>query len=388
MKNNVIKFNIAGIIQFIIIFLLYSTVIFNLQEYAKYFNLTAITDKVSIIYKIGKDLGIILIIFIAFINTIRTHKLPILFPLFYILFIYLIGLSILSDNIMLIMAGCRWILPIFLILALFPYIDYSFMLRITKVLYHLILIQVILQIIQMFIMPPIAGVNFLGLSARNTGFFMYPGPAGLFANVCFCFFAVFKKYKFSYILVFVSVIMAMSSTGAFIFFILLFFIKFYHSRFFKLLCLTLPIFAFFIFINLDTITGRNEGDTMTSGSMRVEILSESINNASLISTKFGTATNTAVSMNIKDSFIADSTYTSIITNMGFLVFFVILLMLSIAIYYAYINKRLDIILFLIVFGLGSITIITFEFFPVNILMPLIITYYIKQSLQHKSVQSI
>ena len=127
---------------------------------------------------------------------------------------------------------------------------------------------------------------------------------------------------------------------------------------------------------------------MTSGSMRVEILSESINNASLISTKFGTATNTAVSMNIKDSFIADSTYTSIITNMGFLVFFVILLMLSIAIYYAYINKRLDIILFLIVFGLGSITIITFEFFPVNILMPLIITYYIKQSLQHKSVQSI
>lgn len=379
MTFGIIKFKFRNIVQNIIIILICLTLIFNLQEYASYLGLTAITNKVSIIYKIGKDLGFLLIIFIAIVGSIYSKKIPRITPPFYVLFLSIIGLSLLNGNLMLSVAGYRWILPIFLILAIYPYIDLDFIKNLTKVLYYLMIVQVTLQILQMFFMPPIAGTNFLGLSARNTGFFVYPGPTGLFANVCLCFFEAFKKFRFSTLLVIISVILSMSSTGAFILFTLLFFIKFYHKRYFKLLCLLLPFFLFFIFINLDTITGRSKGDTMISGGTRFEILLESITNATLISTQFGTATNTAVSMKLEDAFIADSTYISLITNFGFIGFSIILFMLILAIFYAFFKKKLDLILFLIVFGLGSISIITFEFFPINLLMPIIIAFYIKDS---------
>ena len=100
----------------------------------------------------------------------------------------------------------------------------------------------------------------------------------------------------------------------------------------------LPVFLFLIFINLDTITGRSEGDTMISGGTRLEILLESIENATFISNEFGTATNTAVSLELENAFIADSTYTSLITNLGFFVFFILLFIIIFAVYYAFYKK--------------------------------------------------
>ena len=75
----IVKLNFAALIKGITILLLISIFVFNIQEYAFYLNITSITNKISFIYKIGKDLGFILIIALSFFHCIYIKKISIFF---------------------------------------------------------------------------------------------------------------------------------------------------------------------------------------------------------------------------------------------------------------------------------------------------------------------
>lgn len=374
----IVKLNFADLIKGITILLLISIFVFNIQEYAFYLNITSITNKISFIYKIGKDLGFILIITLSFFHCIYIKKISIFFPFFYSLILYILCAILLTNNIMLALSGIRWILPIFLILCYIPYIDKEFMEKVTKTLYYLLIVQVIFQVLQILFMPPIYGTNILGLSARNPGFLVYPSTAGLFANTCFIFCYIFKKNKLYIPLVVLSLLICMSSTGMFIFLIICFFLKIFESKHFKLLLISLPLIAIVIFANLDTLTGREAGSSDISSGTRIEILKESLNDISIISDKFGTATNTAVGLNIKDSFIADSSYTSVLVNLGGIGIFFVLTFLGFVAIYSLKRRRKDILLFLILWALGGVSIIITENFPMNLLFAISVSYYLKR----------
>lgn len=372
---------IYKVIRTISIVLIALTIIFNLQEYAYFLNLADKAQNISFTYKIGKDVGFSLIIFISLCYNIYRKKVAVIFPFFFFLTIYVTLCCLFSNDLLLCLSGIRWLFPVFLIYFLFPYVDRNFMVKVSQVLSFLLIVQVVFQLIQLLAMPPVNGTNALGLSARTPGLFVHPSAAGFFANVCLLFNRNFGRIScYYYFLVILSLLLAMSSTGTFIFFIIVLFIRIYKSKYFSLLAVLTPFLFYILFSNLDAVTGREQGSSNVSGGTRIEILKNCIEHTELISTSFGTATNAAVNLHKKDAFIADSTYTSVYVNMGLLAFAVMLLMILYAFVYVFRKGSEEMILFLLVYILGSISIIVFEIFPMNFILSISVAYYLKNAL--------
>ena len=376
------------IVHIIIYFLIIGIFILNSPEYAYNLGIIPVRLEDSPFYiKIGKDLGVILLVIIGYIHILYRRKIHINQSYFVFFPIYIVLCCMLTQDRTLCIAGIRWILPFILIGTLFSYINEDFIKKIAKILFPLLLIQLGTQFLELFVMPQIDGTNFLGLAARVPGLFYAPNAAANFVLLSYYIIQTFSSNKvvknITTILSFVSLLLMMSSTGTFIFILLILFRKYYSSKYFKLFLLISPIIVILIFSNLDTLTGRSEGSTTESGSVRLSILEDCINKTTIISSNFGEATNSAIGLDLDRAFIADSNLIALYHNLGVIGFLFIISIFAYSFMFAWVKKRIDLLQFLIMFFLLNIPAILFEVYPTNILCCIIISYFLKKESDRK-----
>lgn len=336
----------------------------------------ASTSTISSFYKIWKDIAFSIILLLGIVLIIRNNNLNRKIHIFYFILLCLIFSSVFyTTDILLLFIGIRWCMPLFLIIPFLISVDNAFMEKVTRVLFCLLIFQVISQIVELGIMPAIYGNRF-------PGFFIYPSGAGIFAVICFLFCYVFKyRIRIAFLLALVSLIMAKSTAGIAIFIALCGTIRgCRNSKVFVMTFFLLPLVIYAMASNLEIITGRSVTDLSVSGGTRMEIFESNMETFSMFPEKFGTATNTAVILNLNGAFIADSTYTSVLVNLGIIGLLIMLLIIAFFLIYAITKKELDIMLFLIAFTLGGISVIIWELFPINLLFPVSIAYFVKREL--------
>lgn len=380
----------AKIVHIIIYFLLIGIIIFNSPEYAYNLGIIPVRLEDSPFYiKIGKDLGVILLVLIGYIHILVKRKVHVYQSYFVFFPIYVILCCLFTQDRTLCIAGIRWILPFILMGLLFPYINEDFLKKTAKILFILLLIQFGTQCLELFVMPQIDGTNFLGLAARVPGLFYAPNAAANFVLLSYFIIQTFLSNNtiknITTIMAFISLLLMMSSTGTFIFILLILFRKYYSSKYFKLFLLISPIIVLLIFSNLDILTGRSEGSTTESGSVRLTILEDCIKKTTIISNNFGEATNSAIGLDLDRAFIADSNLIALYHNLGIVGFLFIISIFAYSVMFAWIKKRTDLLQFLIMFFLLNIPAILFEVYPTNILCCIIIAYYLRKESDRKKI---
>jgi len=375
-------------IQWLILLSIYLIPIFSINEQLFFYGLVTEQDS-NILLKIGKDIIFILIYIEALVHYVRRNKYPKYIIFFSVLFILIFSSIILTRNIILIMGGLRWCHLFFLILFLHRIADDEFLYKFYKAIKFIFYIHISSQIFELFVMPPLyGGISIMGLTARVPGIFTYPSTAAVYTCSFYLLYLLFEKKKtfISLVLIFASLAMAMSSTGVIIALGL-----FYVDLLKKLKSIKVTIFTFLfiipvILINLDSITGRNEGDSEISGKERISILSDAIENTEIISTSFGSASNTAYSLNIDNSFIADSALVSIYVNLGLLGFIILSIPLLVAVLYI-LKFNLDRLCLFVIWSFGvSLPTIIMESFPANIIMAILINYFYERGILHKEMR--
>jgi len=126
-KNRLMAFNVKNMISGLVLTLLLLTPIFNIQESLALIlggivnNSVALT---SIYIKALKDLGFILMILIGFIGILKRRSIN---KVGFVILLYII-LIILTEffykyNLLIFLAGFRWLMPIILMIFLIPYVE-------------------------------------------------------------------------------------------------------------------------------------------------------------------------------------------------------------------------------------------------------------------------
>lgn len=336
------------------------------------------------ITKYIKDFGMILIVFIVLLRLFRYKKAPrsfIILPYVIVVLFLHIVLSC-QQSLFTILCGIRWFFPLILFIFLYKTIDKIFFEKIARYTLFIFIIHVIFQIIESFVMPPYNGTTYFGLTGRVPGLFSHAHSGASFT--CLSYLLIEKAnlknvYKsILYLLSFISIFLTMSSTGI-ITLILLFLLKITQkSKFFKLYFLLSPFLLIVLFLNADTLTNRSTGSSETSITIRQEILRNIIDRGNLISTDFGLSTNAAmITAASNNAIIADSFYTSLIGNLGYIPTFFAIIAITF-VFYIKLKKRyfysMNIILFYLLFSIS--TIIT-EVYPLNIFIAIFTSYILK-----------
>ncbi|HIK38816.1 MAG: hypothetical protein NZ901_00045 [Geminocystis sp.] len=337
--------------------------------------------------KIIKDIVFILLGLGGFVGILRRNRVNRygLMGLLYFLLVVFTALAY-SNNFLIFLAGLRWTFPVLLITFLIPYITKDFLVKIANMLFGLFLLHFLFQIIQLFFAQGWFGRNALGLSLRNPGIFFIPSTAAFF-TICVLFFTMFYQpnrvlRRFIFWLSPLSIFLTASGSGVVVYPVIMT-IYLVSKKFFKLLPIVVVILLFLAGHTVQDITGR---DKVLEGSFatRIEIFVELIKQASLISQNFGYGTNTGVLLANQlgldlGAVITDSTYASIIANLGLLGLIITLVIVLIFATIAWLNKDKEKLVFVAIFGLFSATTNIVEAFPMNLLFSILVAYYLKNS---------
>lgn len=383
-------FRISATIQKLILVVIFLTPVFSIYEsLALIFgglvdNSTALTPTYI---KIIKDIVFILLGLGGFVGILRRNRVNRygLMGLLYFLLVVFTALAY-SNNFLIFLAGLRWTFPVLLITFLIPYITKDFLVKIANMLFGLFLLHFLFQIIQLFFAQGWFGRNALGLSLRNPGIFFIPSTAAFF-TICVLFFTMFYQpnrvlRRFIFWLSPLSIFLTASGSGVVVYPVIMT-IYLVSKKFFKLLPIVVVILLFLAGHTVQDITGR---DKVLEGSFatRIEIFVELIKQASLISQNFGYGTNTGVLLANQlgldlGAVITDSTYASIIANLGLLGLIITLVIVLIFATIAWLNKDKEKLVFVAIFGLFSATTNIVEAFPMNLLFSILVAYYLKNS---------
>ena len=396
--------NLRTAINFIIIFVLASTPFISYGEVGSLLSGEVATEvKTPIYVKVIKDVGFILIMIISSIHILKKRRIEfnsLFLRIFSLSTIMLFFLSWINLSFSYAAAGIRWAIPIALPFFLIQYVDDVLMNKIAKLLFIILIIQVLMQIYQIFTIGNIYGINFMGLAARPPGIFQGPVSAGFFSIMVLFFIYFFLNSRsvkvVTFVLSFISIILATSGTSIIVYMLFVCFVvlsKKYRKVFFQIS----PLFVVMFLPIMIFVAGRGESYFEQSFMTRVNVFTDLLMNGELISTRFGSSTNTvamyAAMINEEYSIIpADSIYSSIIGNIGLLGFFLFVLLFLFLVIYAIRVNRLDLYLFIIIFALFGMTTIFLEVFPVNLLFSIYIAYILrnrfKQSCLRKEAYSI
>lgn len=387
-KNTFWVFRISAAIQGLVLIVIALTPIFSIYEsLALIFggivdNSRALTPAYI---KAIKDIIFVLLATIGFMGIVRknrVHKYGLLF-LLYLLLLVVIAF-IYRDNLLVFVAGLRWIFPLLLITFLIPYVTREFLAKIANILLGLFFLHFIFQIIQLFFAQGWFGRNALGLSLRNPGVFFIPSTAAFF-TMCVLFFTMFHQHnrmyrRWVFWLSPLSIILTASGTGIGVYPVVMT-IYLASKRFFKFLPFVIVVLFSLVGYTIEDITGR---DKVVEGSFatRVEIFLELIGQASFASQNFGYGTNTGVLLANQyglglNAMITDSTYTSIIANLGIPTFVLTLFIVLLFSTVAWLNKDKEKLIFITIFSLFSATTNIVEAFPMNLLFAILTAYYLK-----------
>jgi hypothetical protein len=365
------------------------TPIFSLQESLGLIfgglinNSTALTP----VYIKGiKDLIFFLIFLIFFFQLLIVPKLSkfSFFLLVYIFSILFVGL-VFHKELIIFLSGVRWLFPVILLPVFVKYIDINILHRIGGIIFFIFLNHFVFQILQLFYAGGWFGLNSFGLSARNPGIFFIPSTAAFF-SIIVLFFATFyvenlKYRKVLFFLVPLSVLLTASGTGVAVYIVCfgLYIIN-------KKMYIFLPIFSvmafLFFFFFVDVLTGRT-GLIEASFGVRVEIFFNLLNNANLFSNNLGFGTSTGYLIANEygldfDMTSTESTYASILVNLGSINFIFLVLLITIFIVIFWVRKNKEMLIFSLIFALFGATSSVLEAYPMNLLFSILLGYYIQR----------
>lgn len=385
--------SIKEIIQKIIIIAIICTPIFTISEV--YILLISVSETYTqskaftpVYIKLLKDIFFVAIIILTIISG-KMSRYWVITIIFSALFIMLpILYTVMSTGItMVILAGIRWVIPIFLPFFLIDVIDKKLLKKVSHILIILFTAQLFLQIFELFLffMSPVHKETIFGFAARPPGMFLIPNTAALFSVLCVFFYTFYHgdTTKYSLTLVHlagaVSIFLTKSGTGIVAYGILLLFTVI-NRRYYKITMAVTPIMVLAVLPILYLIAGRSEDYLESSLGVRIGFFLNLISNTGLISDKFGAATNAGWLLATEQSglnlLVADGGFNSIAGNLG-LIGFVICIILIVAwlIFSFYVNSA-EIYSFSMIFLLFAVTTIISEAYPMNLLFAICLAYYL------------
>lgn len=223
------------------------------------------------------------------------------------------------------------------------------------------------------------GTSAFGLNLRNPGLFLIPNTGAFFSIVSLytsLFISDFtKKKKFFIILIStISVFLTLSGTGLIVFLCVLFF-YFATKEMMKWYLLIVPFGIIFIYFFVIFLSSRDANYIEQSGGTRLSIFMENFMKSDVVSTNFGFGTNTAVMLGKGE--IMDSTFASLIVNLGYFGFFAVVFLFFLLISYSIIFRNKSLFVFFVVFTLFSFTTIISEVYPVNLIMAVLVVYFMR-----------
>ncbi|CNK46977.1 Uncharacterised protein [Yersinia enterocolitica] len=342
-------------------------------------NLTILT---SIYLKSLKDV-IFSLIFVMFSFFAAYGKNLKKFQIFFLyMVVFIMGGALLNSMfyypLPILLSGVRFLFPLLVFVAIYREIDIVTMLNITNIIKYVFIFHLAMQIIEFFFSEDYYGVLWGGYALRNPGVFLIPSSGAIFSLCAYIFMYYFgrsnKLFLFSSVLL--SVLLTTSVTGLGIFIFISLFQIFRYFRFSPFLSL-LAVFIIVIvsspaIFELIKHFGRGDDLIKISGGTRLNIFMDELKLDNYISNKFGSATNTGylvgLAFGLKGTEIADSTYASMIMNLGY---FALLLYIGFLCYLIYsgIRYKNDFLFLISVFIiLISFSTIWLELYPINLLI--------------------
>lgn len=292
-------------------------------------------------------------------------------------------------------AGLRWALPLFLVFALqevrhpnqhepknktldkSDFFTTPSLKKIALLVSALLLLNLLAQVFQFanHLSVPAEGAS--SMFPRVAGFFYIPSTAGFFACVAaFWAGSYLNEGRAKWlglaanVAAPVSIVLAASAGAIAAWLVMIFFLAF-KNRWVKQRLILLPVFAALIFININVLSART--DILSySAPKRLEIFAKAAQSIGPISSHFGAGTNSGVILNrklkaIDESIIADSFYTSVIINLGWVGALVVLgLMAALAWLCLRSGQSVPLAFFALYAAMGLGTVFT-EAFPMNLL---------------------
>jgi len=292
------------------------------------------------------------------------------------------------------LAGCRWLLPFYLVFFFIPLIDKALIEKLAYASILMMVLNCIMQLWELAYMSPwwglLAGTHF---AARVPGLFPVPSTSAMFT--CFAAllsFFVIEEKRMKWLIATVamfSVFLTLSGTG---FGAMLVILGTLASGSRWRICFPVIVPVSYELTKLVMPYFRGEGYFQVSLGGREDMLSgmsgmSGISNwsdlaQSLFGANFGAGTATAWLLKFNYSIdthpvMTDSLLAQLVVNLGGIALLGYLLLMSVAALLAYISDKQLAVLWLIVTGFFSITAPITEAFPLNIMLAVAIAYLIR-----------
>lgn len=373
---------ITKLVHRILILLVLLIPIINFNEIKWSLGLSLNADRGGYYYvKYIKDVGFIIIILLSLIRRIK-YTTPWTYRLLPFLAIFLIVhvLSSIEQSNFVLLCGIRWLLPFILFIFLYEFIDIKFIIVLSKYIYVIFILHIILQIIECFVMPPYNGITYFGLSGRVPGLFSHAHSGASFTCLTYILGSIFldNKKKIFWISIVFSILLTMSSTGIITFIILFLLLHFSKFRYLKNILLLVPLLVYILYLNADTLTNRQSGSSESSLGTRIDIITDTFNNSDIISNSFGLATNAANTISASSkAFVADSFYASIIGNLGILSMVMSIVFIFFFICYNIKKQKYKVVSIILFYVLFSISTIITEVYPLNLFIAILFVFSLK-----------
>lgn len=380
--------NIRKTIHNLILLAIVLTLIFNLMELYTLVTYGFVSKNSNVTptqVKLLKDVLFWLIFFFCLILSIKNGRLK-LYPSKIVFTITMLAFcsivfSSLSQSFLLLLVGVRWFFTFFLINFLYRVVDDELQTKIAICMVVIFFIALCFQLLELFYLPLFYGINFLGLSLRNPGIYLIPSTMAFFSLVTMWYAYYFFPQKRLGMLIVkflgpLSVVLTSSGTGimAMVFFFSGFLVSNIKNKGVFILFLIIGMVGTFSFLPI--ILGRT--DIFISFLTRLNIFGDTAAlNHLLISSSFGSATNAAVLMqgiSNQQKFVADSNFTSIFYNIGF-----IALLLYASLFIILLKKSLAVMQLFGIYLCFSITTISFESYPLNLIFALNVAFYLVET---------
>lgn len=393
------KNRIRDAIELVVVCLILLSPIFNIGEMMsilttekKFFHMLTIQTPLYI--KIIKDIGFLAIIILSLFGLKRLEKDKIrLFILFFTPLAILTAISFViacRTSLLQAMAGLRWVIPIFLAVFLIGNVDDNLMKRMAKAIAVVFFVSFFVQIYESFMIKgsvPFSGDIIAFLKAwwsRNTyasGIFTMYNTAGLFAcETLFLVYFYMNKSKLRLLtlsLIPLNLLLASSGTG-FPTYILANYLIWVKGKISKatiavfILIAVLLVYLLPIVISRPGISGNLTG--------RAKLCFKSFREAGLFSSNFGKGTNAMVLFSQKfgtpnQGQILDSTVTGIVVNTGRIGLGMALFSYIVWLVLVLRSKRLDALIFTLIYTLFSLTIPITEAFPMSLILAVGLGYF-------------
>jgi len=365
------------LIRLIIILALLITTILNIGEISALISGTLKDQSelyTPIYIKATKDIIMCFLIFLLAVRYLSKNISIsyIILVLFFLLIIYInIMSSILYGNDGFIIYGLRWIYPLLIFILGIKVFQINWLSKSFEKAFILVfLFHFSLQIYQFF-----SGITWFGLlgnySSRNPGIFLLPNTGAFFSNIVLYWFMYHSQLtsfvkNFMVFLAVISIVLTSSGTGISVLAFLV--ILYLSSR--KAVAL-LPIFILILPFMLKFVsTTRGDDYVEVSGGGRLGIFLETFGKTNIFAENFGYFTNVSVLVGGGNA-IMDSTYASVLGNLGILAFLLTVLLLFYLIFISFLKMDKVKLGFLVIIVLFAATTIIFEAYPMNLLLPLL-----------------